>query len=1566
MTELAWMARVEAEARRRGIRPDRAPAPDVLAPIELSPQFRPRGDAMARLVAPSITLRPQPSREFPEIARAISAGDEAEANAAGRRRAALVPDVLGLIELPFLDAPFDPKVWREVDDHLGETIAGIGQAAESYAADERERQALTGGGYNPWRVVPNAIGRGAQWVAENPGDAAQAVGDFAFGFVKPFWEYDDKVGEAARLETIDRIDARSRNFGTTPLSVTPSPETTAAYRAAAGDAFWSLFGPLAVADGASLVRSVARPSSAAGVASLDAARAARSIDDELAAINRSLDLELGASAPGQRMEWSANDAAVPGVVAPVDVAEQLRRFSLGAVDAPANDILRGGATIAPSAGNAPGGAPISPIQTRIAGGPVDAFRQRNAAADAAAGTQRMAGQRGFMLGASDHANWEPLLDRDGRPMIDPDTGLPLQIRYGDGGRDLPVITVAGDEDWANAVVGDPIEAANFNNGWRSRLRVENEPPPTNAGRPDGFAANDVRARTRYPVPHGLSATENVSIFRGFLKEKGLEAPAGRLGWDELNDRLVSQLGEERASALLREYSDIKGGSFSLYYPSRGDLDSIVTEPVGNARGGAPFDPVLAGAARPHETAYNTRALSRMIAEAQKIADRNGGVLPVGYADEIAAATGYGVGSVKTMLTFARQGDYGEEIAALANAVGTARRGRGEKGADIVAEGVRRGLPAERVLAQVNAARDAAGQKRSTLGSIQAQMSKVRAREGTLTRVQTARTPEDYAAVRGLRGEGKSAAEIARETGIPLGTVNTMIRAHSSRGMDALLAPITFGAAAGAVGAGLLDEADAQEPDPLAQDGRYRYPPLDAPPTGVRLDTGAEVLGWPAGYDYTDFKPTGVPRSMVRLEDGAEAVRISVEAPDGRQLGVIYGPTGDLVGVVPVNAPTEPVSNPWGRDETAFGRMASGADAFDAANADRITAAPAAPPPAPDDRLVSRVDPAGLALMAAAALGGREIGGRAARAMKRGELGQMLVRTGGATVGGGLAAPLAIESDVLSPIDIMGIGGTLTGAISGAGEGIRGARLQGLADQINAAQGPLARQTAIVNAAGRGEDIRALDAAGAFPIGDRVTFADVEPMLAQFGEQLGDRIGPAPRVTAQTVGQDDVLRTIDLDRLRDPETGLNLPVERGAVLRETFANASLDDKVKLYLAERAHAERAAMAMRPSSERGQMRLADARDRSLGVSEDRVRLAFDADTARISGEERAAARFAEEMAAEIEAEVAARMAAVEGQRRVGQRHIGARAELDVASPYRNQPPFRVLVNPSVDEADAMLAGAFKPSGDYQSGLRVGIDESGNVYVWDLYKGQHADVENALGVNFERTPEQYRGAGVSDRRAIARALEAGVVARRPAPSSASPAPAPTPPPTPAPAAVEEGMIDWAAMTDAEAAGVLGFEPQTVAFLRERGRLPAYAGPAAPAPTAPPDVPSGIALDPALLERLSLEDMIGRNTRLAQAGGVGAARRKPVTDLATPGARIPGGAKGVVELADEVLGRNWRPRPEGGKPPTGKEAWAAIRERAKDPAFKAMLDARYPAIAAMLGAAAMNDDILGPVEVRY
>jgi len=53
----------------------------------------------------------------------------------------------------------------------------------------------------------------------------------------------------------------------------------------------------------------------------------------------------------------------------------------------------------------------------------------------------------------------------------------------------------------------------------------------------------------------------------------------------------------------------------------------------------------------------------------------------------------------------------------------------------------------------------------------------------------------------------------------------------------------------------------------------------------------------------------------------------------------------------------------------------------------------------------------------------------------------------------------------------------------------------------------------------------------------------------------------------------------------------------------------------------------------------------------------------------------------------------------------------------------PFKVSMNPSAREMDWLMADR----------LRAIIDDSGDFYVWDAYKGTHTDVAHALGVHID-----------------------------------------------------------------------------------------------------------------------------------------------------------------------------------------------------------------------------------------
>lgn len=66
------------------------------------------------------------------------------------------------------------------------------------------------------------------------------------------------------------------------------------------------------------------------------------------------------------------------------------------------------------------------------------------------------------------------------------------------------------------------------------------------------------------------------------------------------------------------------------------------------------------------------------------------------------------------------------------------------------------------------------------------------------------------------------------------------------------------------------------------------------------------------------------------------------------------------------------------------------------------------------------------------------------------------------------------------------------------------------------------------------------------------------------------------------------------------------------------------------------------------------------------------------------------------------------------------GRKIEIDLGE---YELPFKVSMNPSATEMSMLMADR----------LRAIIDESGDFYVWDAYKGTHTDVAYALGVSID-----------------------------------------------------------------------------------------------------------------------------------------------------------------------------------------------------------------------------------------
>lgn len=1022
---------------------------------------------------------------------------------------------------------------------------------------------------------------------------------------------------------------------------------------------------------------------------------------------------------------------------------------------------------------------------RISGGPLDAWRLRNVDADTAAGTQRMAGQRGFMLDASDNANFEPVLDNAGNPVLDPELGLPLVRRFGEG-RDRPVTTIEGFEDEANAVVGDPIEGANFNNGRRGRLRVENEPPATNAPRSNAFPANDVRNGGRGAAPTDPGNARGGAPFRPVLGDDWYHG--------SYDTRRIREGGFER----------------------RTRNHSYITDPD---RWWQLQDEMTAARAAGDDAKYMA-----LLEEAGRLRASEEVPRPVYITSDRRMASSYASGD--------RAFDYQNAVPGVLSVEHRLQNplkvdGGGARFAALPIERVRAGVPANRVAEFDNLVRSSADPTLVAQGRLRTEDLEAIAYKMGFDGFEIRNVVDDYNAV-GKPGTVRAVFDMptvrapdGRPGNAPRGSPDDFgvgadgsavqmgqLRARRAEAFSDPRLSATENKAVEMARNGFTTREIAEEMDvsdsavyKFISTARAKAPDIEIPGARTRAMSDRNIV--------SDALRRGLSRADVRRELNAERSArgldpvtdqtfLKLMSSQGRQVrsqeqrNNTFAPVATASLGAPLAyglmeeaeaRPADPVPpRPWNRDEDQPRRAMEGQRAFDERNANRL----AEPEPGQEERDDSLIRPVEAIPMVAGAALGRVALPTMARAAGAGERGMMLARVAGPAIGGAAGGGFAPPEGWTPEQGAMfgGVMGGLAGATESAG---RIAYLDTLAERINAVEGPAARMAAITRAGEivPGTQLRELDLAGAFPAGDTVRPLDVPALLRRFGEGIRDRdTGPPLRATISRPGvgsemspglqlpeiqYPDVARggVADIDLFRAPD-GTWAPRQRNEDLADTFLNnRSIGDRVNLYLDEQQAGRRAiinerapGLPMRLFADENP-RIAELRlpPERLSVTEGQVGALFASDRNAMLEPERRAAATVRALEEEVDAEVAARLAE---RGDTAPRTPGAFSEDSVASPYPGRPPFRVLRNPSVDQAEALLASATRPPGDYPPALRVGIDEDGNVLVWDMYAGQHADVEDAFGVNFGGTPEQYRGAGVSDRRAIARALEAGTVARR------------------------------------------------------------------------------------------------------------------------------------------------------------------------------------------------------------
>jgi len=199
-------------------------------------------------------------------------------------RVGQIPHV-GPVPLPFMDAPLDPNQSMDPSDpnstlrqswaDMARGFREMGGAAQGALAEEAAKPDIWTSDIGPFpavrkAVVPAArlVGRGAEWVAENPVEAGTGalrfVYDATFG---PFMNYDDKIAaaEEERLYRNEREKEARRNGVRGPILSGPSVQEQESLRGASGDAFWSALAPTFAGDAISLLNGMkgARPAAGA-------------------------------------------------------------------------------------------------------------------------------------------------------------------------------------------------------------------------------------------------------------------------------------------------------------------------------------------------------------------------------------------------------------------------------------------------------------------------------------------------------------------------------------------------------------------------------------------------------------------------------------------------------------------------------------------------------------------------------------------------------------------------------------------------------------------------------------------------------------------------------------------------------------------------------------------------------------------------------------------------------------------------------------------------------------------------------------------------------------------------------------------------------------------------------------------------------------------------------------------------------------------------------------------------------------------------------------------------------
>jgi len=351
------------------------------------------------------------------------------------------------------------------------------------------------------------------------------------------------------------------------------------------------------------------------------------------------------------------------------------------------------------------------------------------------------------------------------------------------------------------------------------------------------------------------------------------------------------------------------------------------------------------------------------------------------------------------------------------------------------------------------------------------------------------------------------------------------------GQADLMGPIMLGGTAAGMIAAAGSDAEAQaylddgdEARAMRERGERMRPWRDLSPTDLSLADGEPIFDFPKGEDFTDFTGDEAMRS-VTLANGTQARLRYFKAPDGRALGMVYGVNGNVLGVI---APAQDHST-----STAFSPAPR--DAWAPPAGPGLPYAYPGEEPAPADPERSGPSIERLALPALGYVAGRWGGPRVMRA---------LGGDGRAVMYGGRSVYPALGA-FTGGIAQMGLEGGDPEAFAGAvpfmalsaiEPAVRVSGLHTMADDINRVSGPEARIDAITQAGRAGLDVRAMDAAGAFPAGVNIGPFDVEPALAAFRKDLLARLDVEPAMTTPAPAPSRAVVRAEQQRLRATPPG----------------------------------------------------------------------------------------------------------------------------------------------------------------------------------------------------------------------------------------------------------------------------------------------------------------------------------------------------------------------------------------------------------------------------------------------